>query len=93
MMEKDRRYTTVKHLISGGHVKTFREIFDIIPKSVVARDLGMNNMRFTRLINHVEQFLLKDLFRFAIFLEVDNMILLEMINRQYWADKENKKKR
>lgn len=80
-------------MITGGHVDSFREIFEHVPKSVVARDLGMNNMRFTRLINHVEQFVVDDLFRFAAFLEMDNMILLEMVNRQYWADKENRRKR
>lgn len=80
-------------MITGGHVASFREIFEHVPKSVVARDLGMNNMRFTRLINHVEQFVVDDLFRFAAFLEVDNMVLLEMMNRQYWADKESRRKR
>ncbi len=88
---EDRRYTTVKNLISGGYIKSFLEIFDILPKSVVARDLGINNVRFSKLIDHVQLFLLKDIYRFAEFIEVDGMDLLYLIHQKYMEDKKNKK--
>ena len=90
-MEKDRRYNTVKNLISGGYIKTFREIFDTLPKSVVARDLGMNNARFTRLMDNVDQFSLKELFIIASFLEIDPMIMLDLVLQQHNANKSDKK--
>jgi len=78
-MAKDRRYIRVKNLLSGGHIHSFPDIFLDIPKSVVARDLGINNVRFSKLINKVELFLLKDIYRFADLLEVDGMYLLHLI--------------
>src|SRR5207245_336902 len=45
-------------------------IHHTLPKSVVARDLGMNNTRFTRLMQNVEQFKLEELF----FVEINNFI-------------------
>ena len=92
-MAKDRRYKTVNILISGGHIKSFREIFDTLPKSVIARDLGINNLRFSKLINRVDLFLVRDLFRLATFLEVEEMVLMDLIYQQYVTDQKNKKKR
>jgi len=91
-MAKDRRYITVKNLIAAGYIKSFREIFDTLPKSVVARDLGMNNMRFSRLMDNVDQFLLKDLFRFAAYLEIDELVLINLIYQQYSIDKKRRKR-
>jgi hypothetical protein len=86
-MAKDRRYTTVKNLITAGYIKTFREMFDTLPKSVVARDLGMNNARFTRLMDNVDQFSLKELFIIASFLEVDEMVVLNLVLQQHATNK------
>jgi hypothetical protein len=91
-MTRDRRYGTVKILISGGHIKSFREMFYTIPKTVVARDLGINNIRFTRLINNLEKFILKDLFLIASFIEIDETTLMQLVIQQHALDKKNKKK-
>jgi len=80
-------------LISGGYIKTFREIFDTLPKSVMAHDLGMNNTRFTKLMNDVEGFTLDDLFRMAAFFEISQRAMYELIEQQYIIDKKNKKKK
>jgi hypothetical protein len=82
-MAKDRRYVTVKNLIDAGYIKIFMEIFDTIPKSVVARDLGMNNRRFTRLMNNVGQFSIIDLLIFASLLEVDKIVFLKLVLQQH----------
>jgi len=70
---------------------SFGEIFDIVPKSVVARDLGINNMRFSKLINQPALFSFKDTFRFAALLEVDDMVLISLIYSQIQANKKSKK--
>ena len=90
-MAKDKRYTTVKNLISGGYINAFQEIFDTLPKSVVARDLGMNNTRFTKLKDNVDLFSLRELFRFASYLEVDDMVLVNLVYQQFKTNKKSKK--
>ena len=89
-MERDERYTTVKHLIETGYIKSFRDMFPTIRKSVVARDLGMNNGRFTRLMNNVKKFTLDELYRLAVFLEIDEKKMLELTHEQYLLDKNKK---
>ncbi len=91
-MAKDRRYAVAKNLISTGYIKSFRHIFDIIPKSVIAKDLGMNNVRFTDLMSKVDKFLLKDIFLLASLLEVEESVLVDLILQQYLLDKKTKKK-
>jgi hypothetical protein len=90
-MMKDERYSTVKKLISSKQLSVFREIFEIVPKSVVARDLGMTNRGVERLTHRVEDFALKDLFKFADFLEIDRMDIIQMVYAQYIADETNRK--
>jgi hypothetical protein len=91
-MAKDKRYTTVKNLISGGYIKSFQEIFDTIPKSVVYKDLGINNVRFNNLLNNVDQFILKDLFRIAALIEIDEKAILDLVYIQYSQGKKARKK-
>lgn len=90
-MTKDRRYTTVKNLISGGYIKCFREIFDTLPKSVVYKDLGMNNEHFTDLMYNVERFIVQDLFRIADLIETDKKNILDIAYRQYIEDNKLRK--
>jgi hypothetical protein len=91
-MIKDKRYKTIKNLIESRHITLFREIFDTLPKSIVYKDLGMNNERFTNLMNNVELFLLNDLFRIADLIETEKGKLLEVVYNQYLADNQNIKK-
>ena len=90
-MVKDKRYITVGHLITDGRIKSFREIFDVLPKSVLAADLWMNNAHFEKLRNNISLFRLRDLFRIADLLEVDEKEVLNLIYNQHVADKEGKK--
>lgn len=94
-MVRDPRYKNLKNLISSGHIKIFREIFDldVIPKSVVARDLGLNNVRFTKLMFNVHKFAFEDMFRLATIIEVEEQVITDLIIQQYALDKKNKKKK
>ena len=51
MMEKDDRYEIIRSLVIWGRIKVFSEIFDYIPKSNVAEELGKEKNRFTILIH------------------------------------------
>jgi hypothetical protein len=90
-MAKDRRYKTINQLISGGHLKTLAEIFDTLPKSVVAKDLGVSLDRFTKMINEVERFSVRNLFRMAALIEVDEILILNLVYHQHQAEKKNKR--
>lgn len=92
-MAKDRRYNTVKNLISGNYIKTFSEIFDTVPKSVVAKDLGFNNERISGLITDVDRFIVKDLFKLAALIEVEEIEIMKLICNQHAIEKKLKKKK
>ena len=92
-MEKDRRYKTVKIMIEGGHLTEFHQIFDYIPKSIVANDLGTNYNRLIRLIEHVEQFTLKELFTLSSFCNLDSKLILDLVYNQYANERKAKKKK
>jgi hypothetical protein len=92
-MPKDRRYITVKNLISAGYIKTFREIFDTVPKSVIAADLGFNNDRINNLMANVDRFIVKDLFKLASLIEVEEVEIMKLICNQHVVDKKGKRKK
>ena len=81
-MGKDRRYNTVKLLIETGHITEFSQIFEHIPKSVVANDLGTNYNRLARLITHTEQFTLEELVTLGSFFDVDSKALVDLAFNQ-----------
>ena len=91
-MTKDKRYATVKKLISGGYIKTFNEVLDTIPKTALALDMKIGPARFNKLIDNPESFTLKDIFKIASLIEVDDKIIIDLIYNQYLADKKSKKK-
>ena len=83
---KDKRYVIAKNLITTGYVRSFSDLFEIIPKTVIVTDLGMNNRRFSRLITNVENFLLYDVFRMAALLEISEPEMVNLIYVQYRTD-------
>ena len=83
----DKRYQIVKKLLTAGYLHSFREIFDVIPKSVMAADLGTNNERFTKLMYRVQDFALSDMLRIAQLLDVDEKQIILLIYDQYQKDR------
>lgn len=92
-MAKDKRYRTVKHLIESGHITEFREIFDTIPKTVVAEDMGTNYKRLLRLVENVDQFKVADLYSLAGMFEVDKLAIMKLVIKQSENKVAAKKKR
>jgi hypothetical protein len=84
-MERDVRYNNIHDLILKGSIKSLREVFtrELIKRSKVAKDLGLNPVRFTRNLEKPEKFILKDLYTLAALIGVENMVLLEMIDNDY----------
>ena len=91
-MSKDARYKTIQDLILKGYITSLREIFEkeLISRSKVARDLGLNPGRFTRNLQHPERFILKDLYAFAELLEIERMAVLQLIENDYQSTHKQK---
>jgi hypothetical protein len=96
-MIKDRRYKLVKDQISGGNVKSFQDIFDILPKTVVLKDLRIHNQRFNKLLHDVSLFPLQELYKIADLIEIDAKIIIDLAHihahSQYIANRKKKAKK
>ena len=46
MIKRDSRYNVIKAMIADGNIVTFNDIFEYIPKTIVAIDLGKKVDRF-----------------------------------------------
>ncbi|THU36895.1 hypothetical protein FAM09_18200 [Niastella caeni] len=90
---KDKRYNTVKKLIAGGHIKSFSEILETVPKTVVTHDLGMHHQTFDKLIKCPERFTFKDAFRIASLIDIDDQTIMDLIYNQYAKDNHLKQKK
>jgi hypothetical protein len=84
-MSKDTRYTTIQDLILKGYITSLTEIFEkeLITRSRVARDLGLNPARFSRNLKNPQRFSLKDLYAFAAMLEVERMTVLNLADNDF----------
>ncbi len=78
-MALDKRYNTVRILIEGGHITGFAEIFEHIPLSVVAIDLGSNYVRFKRIVGNPSRIKLTDIFILARLFGITEMAMVALI--------------
>jgi hypothetical protein len=78
-MSHDKRYITVRILIEGGHITGFAEMFEHIPLSVVALDLGSNYVRFKRLVGNPSRLKLTDIFILAHLFGITEMSMIALI--------------
>ncbi len=92
-MTKDKRYKVVNNLISTGYIKTFRELLDTIPKTTIAKDLGMHHQTFQKMIDNPERITFKDAFRIAAMIGCEEMAIINLIYQQCIEDKKSKKKK
>jgi hypothetical protein len=79
---KDKRFGIAAKLIRTNEIKTFSEIIDIVPKTVVAKELGINPERFNRLLATIDLFVVKDLVKLAEVLEVDTIAVLHLVDNE-----------
>lgn len=76
---KDRRYNALKSYIDSGAIKSFTEIFDIIPKTVIVKDSGINYVRLTNKITNPEKFTVKDIVLISQLIGIDSRKLYDLI--------------
>ena len=86
-MEKDRRYQQVKLLIIKGEIKSFNEIFDTLPKSILARDLHIKGSTLTKLMKRVDKFYLRDVAAIAELFGIELESIFSLIIEQHRYNK------
>lgn len=77
--KKDPRYKVIKIMLAAGAIKSFKEIFTHLPKSVVAKDLRTNNNRMTKLIDEPADFTFKEIDKIAGMIGCDSRVLHELV--------------
>lgn len=77
---KDKRYQTIRLYIQAGAISSFGEIFDILPKSVLSRDLRLNYIRLVKKIQDPNLFTLREMRRMAELIEVDDEVIFNLIH-------------
>lgn len=81
MKLKDKRYNALKAYIDSGGIKSFVEVFDIVPKSVFVRDTGINYVRLMNKINNPEKFTVKDIMLLSELVGVDSRKIYDLVAR------------
>jgi hypothetical protein len=87
---KDTRYHAAKTYIESGNIKGYREIFDIIPKSVIVRDSGINYVRLTNKITNPDKFSVKDIMILSKLIGIDSRLLYDLIAQALEKPKKGK---
>jgi len=81
-MVKDLRYAIAKRAILEGDVFLFRQIFNYIPRNIVARDANFKVRDFNFLLKNMGQFTFEQVYRIAALFDVDELSILYLAARQ-----------
>lgn len=92
-MVKNKRYKTVKILIEGGHVNEFWEIFEHIPKTTVAEELGIHFNRFNKFLDKPADMKVSDLFLLSSYFEIESNKMFELIQKQVSSARKGTRKK
>ena len=87
MRQRDHRYGYIKLLLADGKIQSFGDIFDHVPKTIVANDLGKNVHRFTELMNRIEKFTLEELLQIGTYCKLTSTETLKLVNAEYIKQK------
>jgi hypothetical protein len=82
-MHMDVRYRNVRDLIKAKSITEFGQIFDSIPKSVLARALRKNTSRMDKLIEHPEELSYKDIKTISSLLDVPCSVLIQLFDKDF----------
>jgi hypothetical protein len=82
-MPDDPRYRIIKPLLSAGQIHSFLDIFQYIPKSVVAADLGKKVDRFNDLMSRVDKFTVGELLAIGGFCKLSIPEMFKLVENEY----------
>jgi hypothetical protein len=72
-MRTDKRYIAVKRMIQAGDITMLHQCFNIIPKSIVAEDLGEHKGRYSSRLNGIENMTYKDIKNLSSLFEITSI--------------------
>jgi len=81
-MHKDSRYLAVKQALENKEVIYFNDIFQRLPKSIVAKDTGIGIKRMNSLCKDARKILLGDALLLANLLDVNPLLITDIVARQ-----------
>jgi hypothetical protein len=90
-MTKDRRYKAVKGLLESGNIKTFDDLLDVIPVTVLRKDIGLNHKSISMRFMNSETFVMKDLLKLAELIECDPLLVVKLTLAEIERQKKTRK--
>ena len=89
-MKPDNRFSIAAKLYKAGYLNDLDDLFEAVPRSVVARHLGFNNQRIVNLHQHPARWVLIDLIILGNLIDIDQRGILNIVLNQ--LDKNSKRK-
>lgn len=75
----DSRLTAIRPLIRSGDITSFSQIFDHIPHTVLAKELGIGNTRMKTLITNPRKIEIGLLWKMAKMFKVGDKVLMRVV--------------
>ncbi len=87
---KDNRYKAIKSLIQTNGIQKFKDIFSIIPISVVKDDMKVNYNTLRRKIDNIELLTVRDIISLSELFEIESLELMKVIFQDIKEPKQKK---
>jgi len=81
-MAVDEKFKVAKELIESGNLKTFRDIFLYVPKTEIAKRLGINYTRFLNLVQNPKRLRYEETYSIANILQVQAKTISDLVHKQ-----------
>ena len=91
-MTKHNGYDLVRPMYTSGKLKAFSEIFELVPKTVVALDLGKEKGRFNELIEDPDKFIYQEIRLLGALCNMSPYELGELIESEHPIEKNEQHK-
>ena len=85
--QKAYEYEVIRPMFEEKKINLFEDIFRYIAKSTVATDISKKRDRFTHLMNHVEDFFVKDIRAIGELCELTLPEMFQLVEAQYARQK------
>lgn len=85
-MRNDERYIAVKRMIQAGDITMLHQCFKIIPKTIVAEDLGEHKGRFSTRLNTIKTITYEDMRSLSTLFDIEANVLFSLIDNQFRAN-------
>lgn len=89
---KDPRYKAIKSLIESKSINSLKDIFTVIPLTVVKKDLKVNYDTLRRKVQNPDMLTLKNVMGMAALFDVDPVELFRIVSNDIAAKNKSRKK-